>query len=53
MIIINLIGLFVGTYIFSYKVLEWKEIADSATRMAMFFPPLILFYSGMVISDNT
>lgn len=51
-IIVNMLGLFVGTYVFSFKVVEWKEIADSAARMAMFFPPLIIFYSSMVISDN-
>jgi hypothetical protein len=51
-IIVNLVGLFVGTYVFSFKVAEWKEIADSAARMSMFFPPLIIFYSSLVISDN-
>jgi len=52
-IIVNMLGLFVGTYVFSFKVVEWKEIADSAARMAMFFPPMMIFYSSMVISDNT
>jgi len=43
-IFFNAMGLMVGTYVFSFKVAEWKEIADSATRMAMFFPPLMLYY---------
>lgn len=43
-IFFNVLGLIAGTYVFSFKVLEWREIADSATRMAMFFPPLMLYY---------
>lgn len=43
-IFFNVLGLVAGTYVFSFKVAEWKEIADSATRMAMFFPPLMLYY---------
>ncbi len=43
-ILLNILGLIAGTYVFSFKVAEWKDIADSATRMAMFFPPLMLYY---------
>lgn len=40
----NLCLLFIGTYLFSLNVVEWKEIADSAVRMSMFFPPLMIYY---------
>jgi hypothetical protein len=33
----------VGTYVFSLTFSDWK-IGGSLARMAMFFPPLILFY---------
>lgn len=49
LIIFNLIILFVGTYVFSFKVAEWKEIADSATRMSMFLVPLLVYYSSIVL----
>ena len=49
-ILFNLFGLFVGTYIFSFRVAEWKEIGDSATRMSMFFPPLIIYYVSTVLN---
>lgn len=52
MILINFIGLFVGTYIFSFKVSEWREIADSASRMSMFFPPLMIYYISLVVNLN-
>lgn len=51
-IIFNVLGLFLGTYVFSFKVPEWKEIADSASRMSMFFPPLIIYYISIVFGDK-
>ncbi len=51
-IIVNLFLLFVGTYLFSMNVNEWKEIADSAVRMSMFFPPLMLYYISIVIGKT-
>jgi hypothetical protein len=33
-----------GMYLFSLIYPEWMDIPDSATRMAMFFPPLFIYY---------
>lgn len=49
-IIINLLGLIAGTYIFSLEVSGWKDIPDSALRLAMFFPPLMIYYVGLVFA---
>lgn len=51
-IIVDLFLLFAGTYLFSMHVNEWKEIADSAVRMSMFFPPLMLYYISIVIGKT-
>lgn len=49
-IIIDLLGLFAGTYIFSLGVADWKDIPDSALRLAMFFPPMMIYYIGLVFA---
>jgi len=49
-IIINLLGLIAVTYIFSLEVSGWKDIPDSALRLAMFFPPLMIYYVGLVFA---
>lgn len=36
-----------GTYLFSFVFSGWSDIPDSATRMAMFFPPLFIYYIGL------
>jgi uncharacterized membrane protein YhaH (DUF805 family) len=52
-ILVN-IGLLVmitaGTYIFSLSVRGWREIGDSAYRMAMFLIPVTLFAIPVIIS---
>lgn len=49
-ILLNFMVLFIGTYLFSMRFSnEWKLIPDSAVRMSMFFPPLIIYYIGIVL----
>ena len=46
--IILLVGMLIGgTYLFSFIFPEWIDIPDSATRMAMFFPPLFIYYIAL------
>jgi len=45
-IIINLMLLFVGTFLFRYRFKGWEEIPDSARRMAMFLIPMYIYYIG-------
>ncbi len=45
-IIINFLLLILGGYVFTFGYSEWRVISESATRMAIFFPPLIIFYLG-------
>ncbi len=50
---LNFLALFGGVYLFSVTINEWREIPDSARRMAMFFIPLLIFYIGISpISDR-
>lgn len=52
MILLNILGLFFSTYVFSMRFSEWKEIADSAVRMSIFFPPLMLYYITITLGEN-
>ncbi len=51
-IIINLLGLIAGAYVFSLNVPEWKDIPDSASRLAMFFPSLMIYYTTLVLTST-
>lgn len=55
-ILANFLILFVGTYLFSIRSAEWKIIPDSAVRLSMFIPPLMIYYislvSGKFLSKN-
>lgn len=52
LILSNFLLVIFGTYIFSFSVPEWREIADSAKRMSIFFIPLMIYFSTIVISDK-
>lgn len=56
-IIANFMILFAGTYLFSIRFSnEWKLIPDSAVRLSMFFPPLMIYYiclvTGKILPEN-
>lgn len=40
-----------GTYVYTFGPTSWREIPDSARRMAMFFMPLMLYYIGLVLGS--
>lgn len=46
LIAINLLILIGGAYFFSFAVPSWKEIPDSARRMAMIFIPIFIYFIG-------
>jgi uncharacterized membrane protein len=46
---VNFLVLYAGTYLFSLMFKEWREIPDSASRMSMFFPPLMIYYIALVL----
>lgn len=52
MVLINAFVLWAGTYIFSIRYDYWDQIAGSAVRMSMFFIPLMLFYSALVVEEK-
>jgi hypothetical protein len=39
--------IFIGSYIFSFVYLKWREVPGSLGRMVMFLAPLVLFYFGI------
>jgi len=45
--------LFTGTYIFSIRFPEWKEIPDSAVRISMFFPPLMIYFISLILGAKS
>jgi hypothetical protein len=49
LIALNLVFLFGGTYIASLVIPDWQDIAESMTRMTMFFPALIIYYVFLVL----
>ena len=49
-ILANFAALFIGVYYFSLNFPNWKVIGGSATRLAIFFPPLMICYSALVLS---
>jgi hypothetical protein len=50
-ILANFIAVYVGTYLFSIKYEEWIDIPDSAIRMSMFFPPLMIYYISLALRN--
>ncbi|KKQ95042.1 MAG: hypothetical protein UT21_C0009G0007 [Candidatus Woesebacteria bacterium GW2011_GWA1_39_11b] len=48
-ILANFMAVYIGTYLFSIRFEEWKAIPDSAVRMSMFFPPLMIYYISLVL----
>ena len=48
-ILANFMTIYTGTYLFSIRFQEWKDIPDSAIRMSMFFPPLMIYYISLVL----
>ena len=44
----NFLTILIGTYFFSVRFNEWKDIPDSAVRITMFFPPLMIYYISLV-----
>lgn len=51
-IILYFVLLLYGTYIFSFNNSSWSAIPDSARRMAMFFIPLMIFYTGLSLGET-
>lgn len=51
-ILANFMAVYVGTYLFSIRFEEWSVIPDSATRMAMFFPPLMIYYISLALGNR-
>lgn len=51
-IIINLGILFAGTQLFSTSHEYWDVIPDSARRMAMFFLPLMIYYTTLIVAEQ-
>lgn len=49
----NFLVLYAGTYLFSLMFKGWREIPDSASRMSMFFPPLMIYYIALVLTGIT
>lgn len=47
----NFAAMSVGTYFFSIKYQDWRDVAGSAIRLSMFFIPLMI-YSICLISEN-
>ena len=52
-IVANFLFLFVGTYLFSIRFQEWKEIPDSVVRITMFFPPLMIYFVSLVLGTKS
>ena len=52
-IVANFLLLFTGTYIFSIRFPEWKEIPDSAVRISMFFPPLMIYFISLILGAKS
>jgi hypothetical protein len=50
-ILANFIAVYVGTYLFSIRYEEWIDIPDSAIRMSMFFPPLMIYYISLALRN--
>lgn len=46
-IVTNLFLLIAGAYIFTFTYPTWRQIPDSAQRIAMFFIPLLVYYVGI------
>lgn len=44
--------LVLGTYVFAATFVGWQEIPDSAVRMAMFFPPMFIYFIAININKN-
>jgi len=53
LIVVNILAIYVGTFIFSIRFEEWEVIPDSAVRMSMFFPPLMIYYISLVLGPTT
>jgi hypothetical protein len=51
-ILLNFGLLLYSSYLFSFNFSGWKDIPDSARRMAMFFMPLMIFYTGLSLGEN-
>lgn len=49
----NFLAIYIGTFIFSIRFEEWKAIPDSAVRLSMFFPPLMIYYISLVLGPTS
>lgn len=50
--IFNFLILIWGVYYFSLSFPDWRQIPDSATRMSMFFPPMVICYSALLLAGE-
>jgi hypothetical protein len=44
----NFAAISAGTYFFSIKYQDWRDVAGSAIRLSMFFPPLMIYCIGLI-----
>lgn len=51
-IYLDIIMIFVGTFIFVSNYQAWSDISDSLTRMSIFIPALVVFSLAELLSDS-